>query len=618
MTCEHVVSTVRMRHFFTGIKGLQFIIPDYQRFYDWNDELIKKLFEDIVAAEEKDDEIFLGAILSKQKSKSEEKYYIIDGQQRLLALTIILRCLVRSQKLTNLQNNNIRNWFYLTKISRQNISLNEEKRAIFFQKVICNGGGIEPSDEENPLLHNIVSAVKTIDAEIFNEIKDEIPVRQKRIIQDIYSYITHHIDLVIIELSKEADDIEVYEAINNKRLRLTELDLVKSFLIGECSSQEERKKVARELNGFINNFKNEVADAYNFLEDYLTALSDSKNFFIGSEFKLFETYKVKVFPMFGKDVESALKDILKKQKIYFEITRAKKYFRKGSKTLPYFRALNNLHFLNYRVHIPLIMKLRSSAMKVSDLHVLVANLEMYLFMRRTLFGGKENMPQKIKDDVYDLMRRFDKKTKSKRKKLDEGPLNLCHIISIIKKSVDSMIKDGAEKRLAILSDEEKAQKYVLYRSLTEKLHFIDQYTSKNLEHIFPQRTKSKRGSNDFPQFWIEIRKQDIKSDSKFKKEIKKFRNKVDINNYYYDQYIQGLGNMALVEAVTNSEAKDQSFPEKIRIYISNEKTNTQLKFVLDSNRKRPDYWGTETIRKNGEVISNRYFKEMRKVLIGNY
>ena len=85
-------------------RGVNFLIPDYQRNYSWEREHCEILWEDFKSFaipdddadsfDDDNDEYFLGAILTfRNDSKQKE---IIDGQQRLIALLLLLRAFYKT------------------------------------------------------------------------------------------------------------------------------------------------------------------------------------------------------------------------------------------------------------------------------------------------------------------------------------------------------------------------------------------------------------------------------------------------------------------------------------------------------------------------------------------
>ena len=88
----------------------KFIIPDYQRPYNWSEEEINTLFEDLweatlnsICNPNSNKTFFLGSIVTfYNKEKNEQE--IIDGQQRITTLFLLLRAIY-----TELSKNDQRN-----------------------------------------------------------------------------------------------------------------------------------------------------------------------------------------------------------------------------------------------------------------------------------------------------------------------------------------------------------------------------------------------------------------------------------------------------------------------------------------------------------------------------
>ncbi len=74
----------------------QYVIPVYQRNYEWSREQCVKLFEDIVAAYRKDMPHFCGSVVYAllKEEKKIYHYVIVDGQQRLTTIYLLLKALI--------------------------------------------------------------------------------------------------------------------------------------------------------------------------------------------------------------------------------------------------------------------------------------------------------------------------------------------------------------------------------------------------------------------------------------------------------------------------------------------------------------------------------------------
>ena len=76
--------------FLDGAKN-RFIIPVYQRNYDWNEKQCRQLFDDLIQISvEKRKSHFFGSIVSTHASDgSKSDYLIIDGQQRITTISLL-------------------------------------------------------------------------------------------------------------------------------------------------------------------------------------------------------------------------------------------------------------------------------------------------------------------------------------------------------------------------------------------------------------------------------------------------------------------------------------------------------------------------------------------------
>ena len=75
----------------------RFIIPVYQRNYDWKRENCKQLFDDLVSVIKENKEThFFGSIVSYAHSRDE--VVLIDGQQRITTVSLILIAMINALK----------------------------------------------------------------------------------------------------------------------------------------------------------------------------------------------------------------------------------------------------------------------------------------------------------------------------------------------------------------------------------------------------------------------------------------------------------------------------------------------------------------------------------------
>lgn len=81
---------------FLGAPDVRFSIPAYQRIYSWGESQCEELWLDILRAGRFDRNHFLGTVLySKDMDSAFSRLSIIDGQQRMMSLSLIVLALAR-------------------------------------------------------------------------------------------------------------------------------------------------------------------------------------------------------------------------------------------------------------------------------------------------------------------------------------------------------------------------------------------------------------------------------------------------------------------------------------------------------------------------------------------
>ena len=77
----------------------RFVIPVYQRNYDWRLENCKQLFDDLVKVIKKDRKShFFGSIVSVHSDGAFNEFQIIDGQQRLTTISLLFLAMYNLMK----------------------------------------------------------------------------------------------------------------------------------------------------------------------------------------------------------------------------------------------------------------------------------------------------------------------------------------------------------------------------------------------------------------------------------------------------------------------------------------------------------------------------------------
>ncbi|QQB73373.1 DUF4357 domain-containing protein [Fusobacterium canifelinum] len=445
-----------------------FAIPVYQRDYNWQEKHCKQLFEDILDAG-KDIDItshFIGSIVYIHEGVygiGEKEFYVIDGQQRMITITLLHIALYHRLKESKEEYaDEIYELYLVNKFSKRDIKLKllppEENLNILNKILEENWEELEDYQDRN-----IVKNYKFFKEIISNYSNEEI------------GYLLAGLDKIIyvdIALEKDKDDPQkIFESLNSTGLDLSQGDLIRNYILMDLE-REKQNLVYKNLwlpienNCKIslgNEIKNYVSD---FIRDYLTL----KNGKIPSKPKVFEEFK----EFYDKNNDEQLEDIKNFSEEYSHIikpdTEKDKEIRKE---------LENLKVLDQTVIntflIGILRDYRESKLPKNEILEILKLLQSYIW-RRFITEKPSNALNKIFQGMYLRI----SKDKKYYEVLEESLLNQDF-------PTDDELKE-ALKTKNVYKDKEKLR-YV-FKELENYNHneLIDFENEKiTIEHIFPQK-----------------------------------------------------------------------------------------------------------------------------------
>ena len=445
-----------------------FAIPVYQRDYKWQEKHCKQLFEDILNVG-KDIDItshFIGSIVYIHEGVygiGEKEFYVIDGQQRMITITLLHIVLYHRLKESKEEYaDELYELYLVNKFSKRDIKLKllppEENLNILNKILEENWEELEEYQDRN-----IVKNYKFFKEIISNYSNEEI------------EYLLAGLDKVIyvdIALEKDKDDPQrIFESLNSTGLDLSQGDLIRNYILMDLE-REKQNLVYKNLwlpienNCKIslgNEIKNYVSD---FIRDYLTL----KNGKIPSKPKVFEEFK----EFYNKNNDEQLEDIKNFSEEYSHIikpnTEKDKEIRKE---------LENLKVLDQTVIntflIGILRDYRENKIIKNEILEILKLLQSYIW-RRFITEKPSNALNKIFQGMYFRISKDQKYYKS----LEESLLNQDF-------PTDDELKE-ALKTKNVYKDKEKLR-YV-FKELENYNHneLIDFENEKiTIEHIFPQK-----------------------------------------------------------------------------------------------------------------------------------
>ena len=445
-----------------------FAIPVYQRDYNWQEKHCKQLFEDILNVG-KDIDItshFIGSIVYIHEGVygiGEKEFYVIDGQQRMITITLLHIALYHRLKESKEEYaDEIYELYLVNKFSKRDIKLKllppEENLNILNKILEENWEELEDYQDRN-----IVKNYKFFKEIISNYSNEEI------------EYLLAGLDKIIyvdIALEKDKDDPQkIFESLNSTGLDLSQGDLIRNYILMDLE-REKQNLVYKNLwlpienNCKIslgNEIKNYVSD---FIRDYLTL----KNGKIPSKPKVFEEFK----EFYDKNNDEQLEDIKNFSEEYSHIIKPNTEKDKDIR-----KELKNLKVLDQTVIntflIGILRDYRENKIVKNEILEILKLLQSYIW-RRFITEKPSNALNKIFQGMYLRISKDQKYYKS----LEESLLNQDF-------PTDDELKE-ALKTKNVYKDKEKLR-YV-FKELENYNHneLIDFENEKiTIEHIFPQK-----------------------------------------------------------------------------------------------------------------------------------
>ncbi len=252
---------------FLQVPNVQFVIPVYQRNYDWSTAECKELLNDIISVETEDRGThFIGSIVFVHEgtySTSEVKeLVIIDGQQRLTTINILYVALYRFAKENNRQQDAERlyNMFltnqYVQKESSKLKLKQTDSNSLAFKAIMVG------TEKEYASFSNVTENYNYFFGAITNDTFDIILKGLNRLI------------FVEISLERGKDDPQrIFESLNSTGLDLSQSDLIRNFILMDLPPKDQNRVFETIWNPIEDNAKDLVKQSSlvsDYIRDYLT------------------------------------------------------------------------------------------------------------------------------------------------------------------------------------------------------------------------------------------------------------------------------------------------------------------------------------------------------------
>lgn len=357
-------SEARMTVFMEGADK-RFVIPVYQRKYDWRYENCCQLYDDLkkIVKDGRESHFFGSIVSAVVPNGNKIEYHIIDGQQRLTTVSLLLLA--------------IRNLIAQGKVKPVEDKLDEQISQRFLISPWANAGDkikLRPAKSDREALIKLFGDEKDYDCSsnltINYQFFYDMVIKEEVAVEDLYAAIGK-LEIISITLDKGDNAQIIFESLNATGLALSEGDKIRNYILMGLPAQIQTKYYDTYWEKIEKCTDNNVSD---FIRDYLSIrqkIIPAR----GTIYKAFKNYAVSL------PIDALLTDLLRYARFFEKLLTCKS----GLKEKKLDACLYRLMRLGIVVTRPFFMEVfrlhQEKELSTDDVLKIFLITENYLFRR---------------------------------------------------------------------------------------------------------------------------------------------------------------------------------------------------------------------------------------------
>ncbi len=269
-------------------KDSLFVIPEYQRPYNWTEEQIDILFDDLwnfsnAANDDMNQTYFLGSVVSYQRQDVKEQE-IIDGQQRITTLFLLLRAIYTKLTEGNSENRTKEENNFIKEIEPTIWRTDKFTGEVNYSDILLRSDVI--NNAGNKILKNILETGKVLENAKDNYSKNYLrliylyELHAKEDPMKIYNFIFSILNQAIllpVTAGSEDTALNIFSTLNDRGLPLSDADIFKAKIYNYISKNDKEKVQTfidswRELEENAGNAGESIQSLFYYYMFYLRAL----------------------------------------------------------------------------------------------------------------------------------------------------------------------------------------------------------------------------------------------------------------------------------------------------------------------------------------------------------
>ncbi len=555
-------------------------IPRYQRPYSWTTDQVSDLWTDL----QEEDSAYLGSLVFNYEKYETEKFVeVIDGQQRLITITILLAVIrdiykeLEESDKSELTQNIIAFKNLISGEETYRLKCGESINAYFcenIQKSNKNGNFSKTKKSEERRVRDNYEFLKE---KIYSEISDKEEQSKKISYLDDLKKKIFDFKIILIRIENDEDAYSIFETVNDRGADLTAADLLKNYLFGKLPpARDDGIDEAKEL---WSSMENNIEGARGMLNvsKFIRYYWLSKYSFV-SEKKLYKEIKKTI-----TNPKELLEDLYKASEYYVKISNSSatkddwiEIFEDRDIAQKIADSLSGLRIMNITQCYSLIFCLLLNKDKINfDISNYIKAIENYHFAYSAVCKLSGNVVEKLyyktAQDIQDALKMSDEKKRNK---------NIQRVLDLFKNKLAEHYPSRDTFMDKFMDIEYKNYLLVVYilSSIERRKNYKElkfQFDRTNIEHILPKD----------PTEW-----------GLTKNETKDFVNK--------------FGNLTLIAETLNSKMSNKKLIEKSEVL---EKSKLHINNELFEKIKNLNFiWGEKEINDRQREMAEYAYNEVWK------
>ncbi|MGM0580493.1 MAG: DUF4268 domain-containing protein [Bacteroidota bacterium] len=548
---------------FLQAPNVQFVIPVYQRNYDWTNAECQNLLDDVISIEkESRGTHFIGSIVFIHEgtySTSEVKeLVIIDGQQRLTTINILYVALYRfalgqgkEQDADRLYNMFLTNQYVQDESSKLKLKQTDSNSEAF----------------------NAILLGNKPDEDVFSNVVENYNYFRRIINEENFDIISKGLNrLIFVEISLERDKDDpqrIFESLNSTGLDLSQSDLIRNFILMDLPPKEQKKvfkSIWNPIEANARDIKLQKSKVSEYIRDYLTL----KNKKIPNKSKVYQEFKLQYGGIKDEEYKQDLENI-KSLSVHY-----KKFLNPSTVTDPKVqKELTYVHRLEINVAYPFLLQVFEDAengLITNDELIKLLQLVQSYVWRRFIVGLPTNALNKIFMTLYsevDTEEYYDSVAEAliKKKGSAKFPTN---------EDIKSSLKD---RDLYNIQAKNRQYLFEMLENYNNKEYVDTSNEDITIEHIFPQNPKEEWNDEISPDEFFQFK----------------------------EKYLNTIGNLTL--SGNNGALGNKLFQEKKEMNIEDgEQGYIHSRLWLNKYLQTIDHWDIDKYEERFTIIYQRFLK----------